>query len=133
MKEAHRGNDLELELIDSPINISENDFEFLIEEVIENALKFSNFGTKIVIKSSLNENMYKLDVTDHGRGMTKEQITNIFPFCQHERNKFQQTGNGLGLISVKNLLSIYGGSLKLFSEINQYTTCGLSLPIFYSI
>ena len=44
MKDAKRENDLELELMDSPIKVSENDFEFLVEEILENALKFSNPG-----------------------------------------------------------------------------------------
>ena len=77
--------------------------------------------------------MYELDITDHGRGMTKEQVTNIIPFGQHERNKFQQAGNGLGLISIKNLMTLYGGNSKLSSEVNAFTTCSLSLPIFNNV
>jgi signal transduction histidine kinase len=133
MKEAQRGNDLELELSDSPIKVSETDFEFLVEEILENALKFSSPGTKIIITSRNNGNMYELDITDHGRGMTKEQTTNIIPFGQHERNKFQQPGNGLGLISIKNLMTYYSGSIKLSSEIDKYTTCSLALPIYNEI
>ena len=133
MMVAQRGNDLKLELTDSPIKVSEPDFEFLIEEILENALKFSNPGTCILIKSSVSGNTYELEVTDHGHGMTKEQITNITTFGQHQRDKFQQAGNGLGLISIKNMMAFYNGSLKLASEINNFTTCSLSLPIFNNV
>jgi signal transduction histidine kinase len=130
MKEAQRQDDLILELTDVAIRITEYDFEYLVAEVVENALKFSNPGSKVLIKSYTDGNMYHLNVTDHGRGMAKEQITNIVTFCQHERNKYQQNGNGLGLISVKNLASLYCGKLNISSEINQYTTCSLILPVF---
>jgi CheY-like chemotaxis protein len=132
MKDAQRENDLILELTDAPIRITEYDFEFLVEEVLENAIKFSDPGSKILINSSIDENKYTLNITDHGRGMTKEQITNIVTFCQHERNKYQQSGNGLGLISVKNLMSLYSGKFTLSSEINQFTTCSLTLPVYYN-
>jgi len=132
-KQAKRENDLNMEITDSPLKVSENDFEFLVEEILGNALKFSRAGTSILVKSSIKEDMYELEITDHGRGMTKDQLTNILPFGQHERNKFQQPGNGLGLISIKNLMSLYGGGLKLSSEINEFTTCSLSLPVFNSI
>jgi two-component system sensor histidine kinase/response regulator len=133
MKDAGRENDLKLELVDSPIKVSENDFQFFIEEILENALKFSEPGTGILIKSRISEKMYELEVTDHGRGMTVEQLTNLAPFSQHERDKFQQAGNGLGLISVKNLVAYYDGVLKLASEVNYFTTCSLSLPVLNNI
>jgi CheY-like chemotaxis protein/two-component sensor histidine kinase len=128
LKEASRETDLKLELTDAGINISEADFVFVIEELIENALKFSNPGTEISLKSTIKDNLYFLDITDHGRGLTKEQITKISPFVQQERFKFQQQVNGLGLISVKNLMAIYGGDLKITSELNKFTTCSLSIP-----
>jgi len=128
--ELKREKDLMLELIDSPISISENDLEFVTEEILENALKFSNAGTPIQIKCSIKGNFYEMDITDHGRGMAKEQVTNILPFCQHDRNKFQQSGNGLGLVSVKNLMTYYGGKFQLSSELNEFTTCKLSFPLF---
>jgi CheY-like chemotaxis protein len=133
MKEAQRENDLEWELIDSPIKISENDFGYLVEEIVENALKFSEPGSKIIIKSSVDEDEYKLNITDHGRGMAKEQIANIITLGQQDKNKYQKNPNGLGLISVKNLMTLYCGIFNLSSEINEYTTCSLSLPVYKSI
>jgi CheY-like chemotaxis protein len=130
IKEAKRGSDLELELTDSPLKISENDFEYLVEEIVENALKFSDPGTKITIKSMVNDNDYKLNITDHGRGMTMEQIAKIIAFGQPDRNKYQKNPHGLGLISVKNLMALHNGIFSLSSEINEYTTCSLTLPVF---
>jgi len=129
MKEALREKDLKLEVADAPLRISETDFEFIVEELLENAIKFSGPGMEISVKGSLNDNMYELNITDHGRGMTKDQITNIIPFVQHGRNKFQQQGNGLGLVSVKNLMTLYGGGIKITSEINNFTICSLSIPV----
>ena len=128
-EDARREKDLKLELEDASIKISKEDFEFIIGELLENAIKFSNIFSKIMVKSYVIDDKFFLQITDYGRGISREQLTDIMPFGQHERNKYQQAGNGLGLISTKNLVQLYGGELKLASEVNKYTTCTVSLPL----
>lgn len=127
--EMLREKDLEFDIEDALIKILDKDFAFIIYEVIENALKFSNPGTKIKISGKTLDKVYQVDITDRGRGMTSDQLTNIFPFTQHNRNVFQHNGNGLGLISIKNLLEFYNGWMSLSSFVNEHTKCSITIPL----
>ncbi len=124
-----RSNDLHINIEETQLAISERDFSIIIEELVDNAFKFSGTGTKINIDGNVSCKMYMLSVTDHGRGMKEEQLTDINPFTQHERQKFQHGGNGLGLATVKNILKYYGGKLILESSINEFTKCTVFLPL----
>ena len=97
--------------------------------MISNAFKFSNQNTHVSVTGKIIGNIYMVEVTDHGRGMTDKQLGEIFPFIQHERKKYEQSGCGLGLITIKKMMDYYGGELKLSSVANEYTVCTVSLPI----
>lgn len=129
MMEQNRYYDLTLNISDAEINISRSDFQFIVEELVTNACKFSNPGTAVFIKSEIVDNYYVIEITDHGRGMTPEQVTDISPFVQHERKQYQQSGNGLGLATVKKIVEYYGGEFKIYSEKDLFTTCKLSFPL----
>lgn len=132
IREANREGDLVLDLEDAEIGVAENDYEFMVEEIIENAVKFSNSGSNIYVKSYVKGESFFLEITDNGKGMTTNQIADITPFIQHDREIFQQRGNGLGLISIKNLMNFYKGNLKIISEINKFTTISLEFPLMQS-
>ncbi len=124
-----REKDLEFEIEECTVKIFEDDLTFIIEELIDNALKFSIPGSKISIKGKIINGMYNMEITDHGRGMKPEQIKDITPFMQHDRNIFQNSGNGLGLATIKNILDFYNGHLRLSSAENEYTKCSIELPL----
>jgi signal transduction histidine kinase len=126
---AERMDDVKFEIIDSPIQISEEYLRKMIEEVIDNALKYSDKGTPIHISSKIEDNMYVLSITDFGRGMTEEQINNIDPYVQFERKVYEQQGSGLGISIVRRLLDIHNGDIAVESEIHKYTKVNLKLPI----
>jgi two-component system phosphate regulon sensor histidine kinase PhoR len=70
-------------------------------------------------------------VTDNGQGIPPEEKEKIFePFYQIDKHR---TGNirgvGLGLTLVKNLMTAYGGSVQVESEISQGATFTLSFPL----
>ena len=111
------------------MKIAKGDLEFITEEMMSNALKFSKAGSKIDVRSCELNGEYILEITDHGIGVSKEKLTQIEPFKQHDRNKFEQQGNGLGLISIKLLAEYYGGELKMKSISNEFTTCSVSIPL----
>ncbi len=128
-KKFKREKDLEFEIEEGHVKIFEGDLTFVIGELIDNALKFSVPGSKINITGKISDNMYKLEITDHGRGIKPEQLNNIYPFIQHDRKIFQNSGNGLGLVTIKNILEFYSGHLKLSSSVNEYTRCSIDLPL----
>jgi len=127
-----RLSDIKLNLKDAVIRMDKEYFVFIIEEIIENALKFSQQGNPIEIVNEILNDKVIIKITDHGRGMTTEEINSIEPFVQHKRKLFEQPGIGLGLPVISKLISLFGGEMKIESEKNKYTTVSLKFRLAVS-
>jgi CheY-like chemotaxis protein len=117
-----RLTDLHLDLHNTSLACPHFELEKVMTELIDNAFKFSEPGTPIQITSQQDSLTYQVSITNQGRGMTKEQITNIGAYIQFERSYYEQQGVGLGLAIAHRLLTLYGGQLAIDSTPNQ-TTC----------
>jgi signal transduction histidine kinase len=121
-QEAQRQDDLRLELADTKIWTSAKSLQKIIEELLDNALKFSKSGTPIDLMTAFNAHQWTLRITDRGCGMTAEQIANIGAFMQFDRHRYEQQGLGLGLILARFLVQLHDGKLSIESVPNQGTT-----------
>jgi signal transduction histidine kinase len=129
----NRTNDL---IVDAPINnlsiqISTESFHKIIEELTDNAFKFSNVGDEVKVVGKINDNKFIVDIIDKGRGMSRQQIDNIGALMQFERDVFEQQGVGLGLIIAKKLTELHNGVFKIESYEGQGTTVTLEFPYQY--
>jgi CheY-like chemotaxis protein/anti-sigma regulatory factor (Ser/Thr protein kinase) len=125
---AKRRGDLTIGAEDHAALAAQEDLSFIIEELLENAFKFSKPGTPVTISLHRIDNKLQLSVCDQGRGMTQEQITNIGAFMQFERKKYEQQGSGLGLAIVNKMTVALGGSLSIESVYQQGTRINITLP-----
>ena len=128
-KDFGRENDLNLEIENSSVYISEEYCIKIVEEILDNAFKFSNHGTPVEVKSRIRDNFYTLSITDYGVGFTDKQINEIGAYMQFGREKFEQQGCGLGLIIAKRLTEFHKGKLTIESSTNNKTTVMVSLRI----
>lgn len=126
----NRLEDLEIDCEDTKVAILLDYFEIIISELVENAIKFSYPGSKIIIASAIAVDDYILNFIDYGRGMTEEQINNIGAFTQFERQKFEQQGIGMGLITIKLILQLFNGNLEIKSIPGKETIVKIKLPLF---
>ncbi|MBD2036433.1 response regulator [Leptolyngbya sp. FACHB-321] len=129
MQRADREADLELELEDAAVQISEIRLKKIVEELLDNAIKFSQPGTLIRIVSLVKDETFALHIVDNGRGMTTEQIASMGAYMQFERKLSDQQGFGLGLVIVKRLVELQGGVFVLESIPGQQTVVRLVLPL----
>jgi len=129
MATENRIADLQMDLNGAFINIDPGYFKFIIEEIIENAIKFSPKGTPVEISTETLAGKVNIKITDHGRGMTEQELNSIGPFLQHNREYFQQSGIGLGLVIIKKLVSLYGGEIFIDSVKDSYTNVVLSFDL----
>ena len=130
-KAAKRDQDINLDLEDVEICMSEEYFLKLIEELFDNAMKYSDSGSPIHIVSQKNISMYKIVITDHGRGMTPEQISSIGAYVQFERKIYEQQGSGLGLTISKRLVELHKGLFSINSHQGEYTSITVELPYLH--
>lgn len=110
------------------LKIKESLFRKLLEELIENAFKFSSDRSSIKITVNLEKDNVKISIQNTGRGMTKAQIEEIGAFSQFKREQFEQQGSGLGLAIVKRIVELCSGTIEIKSKIDEITTVTVFLP-----
>lgn len=128
-KELKRESDLRLELCSASVSISLSKIKKIVEEIIDNAFKFSRAGTLVQVKSSQNDNTFDLLVIDRGRGMTAAQINQLGAYMQFEPSVQEQKGSGLGLIIAKLMVELHGGTIEVESIPGKYTSVHIMLPL----
>lgn len=111
-----RHDDLVTDYVDAPaIKMLDVHFNKIVEELVDNAFKFTDAGEKVTITTQVDDTYYILNIKDEGRGMTYEDISSIGAYMQFQRWFFEQQGMGLGLAIVKLLVKLYGGELNFVS------------------
>lgn len=112
-KRFQREADVTLACMAQRAPISGPNLSFIVDELVDNALKFSPAHSKICITHLMSESAVVLRVDDAGRGMKQDQISRIGPFVQFERAKFAHEGLGLGLATVRQLVKLHRGELTI--------------------
>jgi signal transduction histidine kinase len=125
---ANRANDLVLDLADHPVPISEDYLAKIVDELVQNAFRFSDPGKRVSVTLSGLPNAVVLSFTDQGRGFSTEHITKVGAYMQFDRKIQEQQGLGLGLVIARRLAELHGGTLSIQSERGTRTTVAVELP-----
>lgn len=125
----NRTSDLVLNLSPMAIGISERYLEQLLQQMMDNAFKFSTVGTQVTILTVCENGMGQIIIKDNGRGMSEDQIKKIHTFMQFDREQHEQQGLGLGLMIAKRLTEIHGGNIRVSSIQGNGTTISIFFPL----
>ncbi len=117
-----------LELAEVAVPIASNYLSRIIDELVQNAFKFSSPGSRVFVRLQSVPGSVVLTVTDQGRGFTPEQLLNLGAYMQFDRKLHEQQGLGLGLIIARRLVELHGGSLSVQSEPGEQTAVAAKLP-----
>lgn len=98
----------------------------IVEELVDNACKYSRHGTPVEVKLTSGGT---LTVTDEGRGLTSNEIASIGAFHQFDRNEYEQQGLGLGLVLVQKLSAQCRGEFSIKSEPGNGTRVQIDLKL----
>jgi two-component system sensor histidine kinase/response regulator len=124
-----RADDLELDVEPADVRMGAAYLAKLLKEIIQNAFKFSRPGTPVALRGRRQPTGYTVSIEDHGRGMTAAQIADVGAYLQFERQRYEQQGQGLGLIIAKWLAELHAGQLTIDSVYGESTTVHISLPL----
>jgi signal transduction histidine kinase len=118
--------------IETPIIVTadKDQLEFVLINLISNALKFSYTDNKVEIRAREIDGWVNIYVKDFGTGMTKEIRDKIFDINnrQSEKGTSGEIGSGLGLILCKEFITQNNGTLTVKSEEGIGTTFAIKLP-----
>jgi len=120
--------DFDLKVVQAKLAIHPDYFCALAEEILTNCVKFSESGTKIIVESERKGNMYFLQFSDLGKGMTAEEIETVGSFTQFNRKIYDQQGTGNGVSIIRQISAIFGGSTQFDTSRVQGLTVRVSIP-----
>ena len=123
-----RENDLQLLMEDAPVKITELEFAKIVEELVDNAFKFSKPNQAVVLSCGRAAGSFRLTVQDHGRGMAAVDIQRIGAYMQFDRKQQAQEGSGFGLIISKRIVELFDGQFNLESTPGQGSLIRITLP-----
>jgi signal transduction histidine kinase len=115
---------------DCPLLVDQSRFAQVMENLLDNAVKYSPPGHPIRIEGRANNGEYEIAIADQGIGMTEPQVARIFD--KFYRGNFANTaaeGVGLGMSVVKNIVEAHGGRIWVVSTPGLGTTVRLRLPV----
>lgn len=111
--------DLECEIDDVYVYSSKELLQLVWNNLISNAIKFSDDNGKIIVRVSENYNFACVEIEDNGCGMSEDVGKRIFDKFYQGDTSHSKEGNGLGLALVKKVIDILGGEIYVESEINK--------------
>ena len=101
----------------------------VINNLIDNAIKYSGEGKEIVIHSHLtNGGEVETTIQDFGVGIPTSVMQNLFnKFYRNHRNRAQIGGTGLGLYLSKAIIRAHGGNIWVRSKEGEGSTFGFTV------
>ena len=113
--------------------IDQEAFRIVINNLFDNAIKYSRGEVKIEIQFSQNLKYFVLTFRDHGIGVPiKKQEKIFYKFLRlYNQDSPSVKGTGLGLYWVREIIKAHGGKISVFSAgKNRGTTFTIELPIY---
>lgn len=100
----------------------------LVEELVENACKFSPPGTPLEVAGFAQDTFWSLQVSNHGSGLSAEQIASIGAFKQFWSGSQKPRGLGLGLALSQGIARLHGSEFVLLSN-PETTSANVLVPL----
>jgi signal transduction histidine kinase len=120
-----------MQLPDAALLIHGNETQLrqVVNNLLENALKFTPADGTIALTLEQQADEIKLTVSDSGIGILSEDLPHLFERFHRGRNASEYPGNGLGLAIVKAIVYLHKGDITAQSTEKRGTTVSLSLPM----
>jgi two-component system phosphate regulon sensor histidine kinase PhoR len=103
--------------------------EQALVNLVSNAVKYSQVGARVAVRSEVVGEMTRIDVVDTGPGIDRAHLPRLFErFYRVDQGRSREMGGtGLGLAIVKHIAQLHGGRVEVYSELGKGTTFSLYL------
>ena len=123
--------ELKLDMGNSPVMVraDKDMLKTVIRNFISNAIKFSNEGSTIDIYVTLQDKFAKINVRDHGVGISEDRLHNLFRAGKTTYGTNNEEGSGLGLQLCQDFAEKNGGSVCVESVQGEGSTFSVLVPL----
>jgi signal transduction histidine kinase/DNA-binding response OmpR family regulator len=106
------------------------DLDRIFMNLISNGIKYNRENGELAVTMRVENSHILVEVRDSGIGMSEDDMKNLFQEFYRIRNKqtSEISGTGLGLATVKRVLTEYNGNITVFSEKDKGSTFTVSFP-----
>ncbi|MEM8523291.1 MAG: HAMP domain-containing sensor histidine kinase [Bacteroidota bacterium] len=122
--------DYENQLIDPVLQLDKVHFTNVLNNLLDNAIKYSQERIQVAIKSFEDTKNVIIQISDNGIGIAKGHQERIFDkfYRVPTGNLHKVKGFGLGLSYVKKIVEKHNGAIEVKSELNQGSVFTIWLP-----
>ncbi len=115
----------------APIHADDHVLRMVVENIVSNAIKYTDSNGKITIRLQSKEGQYRLSVTDTGVGIARADIPKLFKQFSRLTNARSHLvpGTGVGLYLARHLTMLHDGNILVTSVVGKGSTFTILLPI----
>jgi signal transduction histidine kinase len=132
MSEAAKERGVELAFDTAPdlpaVELDTMRMEQVLANLVGNAIKFTEDGGRVMVRSRSAPGGLRIEVEDTGMGIPTESLPHIFDRFWHARRSSRTAGTGLGLAIARGIVLAHGGTLSVQSEVGVGSTFSIVLP-----
>ena len=112
------------------LNTDPNLLRRILDNILTNAIKFSNENKVITIEYGIDNKMVNISITDQGPGISTQDQKNMFKMFKKlsARPTGGESSNGLGLSIINTLVKKLNGNINVDSEVGSGTRFSVILP-----
>lgn len=114
-----------------PIHADSRALKQIFLNLVSNAVKFTPAGGHVAVHGSIKNKMLFVTIADNGVGIPKSALNKLGQPFEQVENQFTKThtGSGLGLAISRSLITLHGGTLRIFSREGKGTIVSLRMPV----
>ncbi len=122
-------------LLFSPISIDRYIYAYpdflsrILQNLLENAIKYTEMGKSIRINQEIGISHYSIHISDSGIGIPADELPSILNRFTRASNVGNIPGTGLGLAMVKEMVEAMDGTITIASTLGKGTTVTVTFPL----
>ncbi|NNE10070.1 MAG: hybrid sensor histidine kinase/response regulator [Gemmatimonadetes bacterium] len=133
LEDAIKGSEIEIDCRvpeDVHVQADQRYLRFVLNAVIDNAIRFSEKGSRVCLQQSANNDSHcRLVVTDFGEGIDSRFMHLVFePFTQRDIHHHSQ-GLGISLALCREIMQGQAGAIRIDSDPGRQTDVHIELPL----
>lgn len=117
---------------DYKVHADKNMMKSVLQNLINNSIKFSHEGGKIEVVASMKNEFAEISVVDEGTGMDKKLKDALFSVDSHQSKigTRGEKGSGLGLTLCREFVERHGGEIRVESEPGRGCRFTFTIPVY---